>query len=692
MRTLKRLYIAGNGLSGNLETFEMPKLTTLIISSNRFTGTLATNIKYHKFEVFDISSNQITGYLNTNGTNYDHSEFRGDINRFSGPVNSNAMNEEYAIVEVLSGNSISCNTLPSDDPIYTESVLFSDCETRQVFFSIIIWCIALGFALVIGVINCKVVFKHVLLWVQQYKLSLAAEIIQSLFPRTIHIILSMQKLHKVVSITSLSVIVALVAIYSGFEFSENSNKDYKVQFEKYNYAFSGIFLKSVSPAVVLYVIFTFLSMISVYIVYRVFLIDWAVESYATIFIRPQADSSLTGKRYNFGRYFVLFLFLSCSLSINVAYVYGLTKTEDVLPLQLGFFICNSLYHYYGSNWFLAYLSRKARLAKIESAMFHATIMTFSEIINPCLATLVIDSNCFRDYWFTRAAIDASYSYSFCDNFDISLQTCLTTLDLQRPSSFTPPFIYGHQCRDRVFGNYIPIIFLSCAFNTFVYPILYFCLTSGVKSLSSKTVIFSFLFDSRGLVFEDTIVHFIEGIIFNLLLMILFGIAYPLCFVLLVIDITSRIYLLIRRLLLYIELCQRTMNNNIQLDKENSQYLENLVSDAVLITPYLIWPGLGAASFIFGLYIFDMAWDTEDNEFGAPIVLLLLTIISYVLIFAMFFKAKAKIEANFMAQYHIGNLIDDKATIISSIDQSQTVRCSALDIDLRITENPIQLNP
>jgi hypothetical protein len=684
IQSLRELHIAGNGLRGDLQVFDLTNLTTLNINSNSFTGTLSKSIQYNTYEVFDIASNRITGYLDFNDdVNHNNvkRKLHAGINRFSGPVNA-AVIDKYTSIEVLTGNSISCNTLPSGDVSYTDNLFFSLCETRRIYFSIIIWCITLSFCLVIGAINYKRV-KDALLWVQDY--SLCSESVE-IFPRAILQVGSIQKLHKLVLMASLFMITSLVVIYSGFEFTSNANTDYKVQFEKYNYDFSGIYLKSVSPAIVLFIVFTLLIAMSIYTVYRIFLCDWTVMKNATIYIRQDADSSTMNIIV---RYFLLFLFLIISLSMNVAYVYGLSHTDSVILLQLGFVSCNSLYEYYGSKLLLVYLSKITNIKKIESALFHVVIMTFSGIINPCLATLVVDDNCFHDYVFPRAAIDASYSVSFCIFKDPLTQVCESTDEFQVPSSLTPPFIYGHHCRDAVFGNYIPIIFLSCAFTTFIYPFLYMLWSNRVQNLNTLTSIFSFSFDSRRLVFEDTVLYFIEGIVFDIVLIILFGVAYPLCFVSLLMNVSSRVYLLVWRYHLYISLYKKTVNDNPELDKQNKEYLESMVNDAALVAPYLIWPGLGTASVIFGLYIFDMAWDTNDNNLGAPIALLFLTLASFVAICFVFFKAKAKLEADLTARVESSR--DDHDASTNSAQNQTVVRATLDGVELLSTaENPIRI--
>lgn len=669
----------------------MSNLTILNINSNRFTGTLSSNISNHAFEVFDISNNQITGNLDFNLDPKEGLEkmlLHAETNRLSGPVNAKFI-DMYRSVDILSGNHISCNTLPNADVVYIDSPFFSECETRPVYFSIFIWLIALGVASVICVINYKRIYKYAFLWIRLYKSCLSDELNQVPFTRAIHLIAVLEKLNKLIFISSLCAITALVAIYSGFEFSENANTDYKVMFEKYNYAFSGLYLKSTSPAVVLFIVYTLMTMMMVYTVYRIFLFDWAVLSNATIFLRPRADST-SATFCIISRYVVVGLYLGISFASNFAYVYGLSKVENVLPLQLGFTIFKTLYQSYGSNLLLVFLRKNAYLTKFESALFHTIINIFSTIINPCLATLVVDANCFRDYVFDRADIDISYSYEYCATIDVTTGSCISTGVISIPSSFTPPFIYGHNCRDAVFGNYIPLILLSCAFNTFVYPFLYILLTSTIKSFNDPVTLFIFSLDSKILIFEDSLVSLIEGIIFDLVLMILFGIVYPLCFLFLVIDVTSKIYLLIRRLQLYIEVYQRTINKNTELDKENSEYLENIVSDAVLIAPYLIWPCLGSASVIFGFYLFDMAWDTNTKDLGdlsAPIAFLVLTITSFSAICFVCFLVTVKTTSDLANRKQ--SLEDSNAVTISNFNLNRVEGKQNLDgVEMKISVNPI----
>lgn len=687
---MQQLYIAGNGLKGNLNYFEMVNLKILNANTNKFTGSLSSNISNLSFEVFDISSNQITGYFSTNfdpQKNHNRNTIYAHINRFSGLVNDKLI-DMYENVQVLSGNSISCSTLPKADSVYVQSSFFSECETRPVFFSIIIWCISFGLCLLACVIKIKGSAKVAVILFKKY-ISFDTQSIQMQFPKAFQLIWSLKKLQKLVLISSMCVITLLVAIYSGFEFSENANTQYKVLFEKYNYAISGIFLKSVPPAVVLLIVFMGTSMSFVYITHSTFLLDWL---HSMISLRTDIVSNSREIRYVLLRYFLLIGFLSISLAMNVAFVYGLSAvSESVLPLQVGFSICNYFYRFHGCNMFLSYLSKSFFLTKIESVWFHASIMLFSGIINPCLATLVIDSNCFRDYVFNRPAINSSYSIEYCAVVDITAGagSCASLGVYQVQSTFTPPFLYGHRCRDAVFGNYIPVIFLSCAFNTFVYPFLYIFSTTGIQNLNSQMILFSFSFNSKRIVLGHDLVQHVEGIISDLVLMILFGIAYPLCFLFLLVDVSSRIYLLILRIHLYAQLHQANMNKNIEIDNENIQYLENMVSDVALSAPYLMWPGLGVASVIFGLYLFDIAWDTTDNNLVAPITLLLLNLFFFSIICAVYFQRKAKIGAFLEARMDI---LQRNSSIINveiqNIPETNLSGVKKYGVELQVAGNPI----
>jgi hypothetical protein len=105
---------------------------------------------------------------------------------------------------------------------------------------------------------------------------------------------------------------------------------------------------------------------------------------------------------------------------------------------------------------------------------------------------------------------------------------------------------------------------------------------------------------------------------------------------------------------------------LKSDTSDIEYLESMCLDAARCAPYMIWPGLFASSVIFGLYLFDMAWDTEDNAVAVPITLLVLNMVVTTVLCVLFFRAKNKVEAELMDRYKQSlELVDVSSTVFVS---------------------------
>jgi len=665
MSLLEKLYVSGNNLKGNLENFKMDNLSVLNINSNRFTGTLSQSFKAHAFTVVDISTNRITGYFDIRMSN--GKMVHAAVNRLSGPL-KNSVIETFQNVDILSGNSMSCDTLPKNDISYSDNLLLSnECETRALLSAIVVWCFTLSVVVIIVFVYNKRVVNDLFIWFRLYKNIFHVDTVRLGFPNTIQMIVSFEKFSKLIVLISVPVVILLLFLYIGFEVSENSNTLYKTQFEKYNYAFSGVFLKSVSPAFALLGIFVTTCLLFVYIIYRTFFLDWAVLANAHLYLRQ-----IKSIKYAINRYwiFIVLVWICFSFLINIGYVILLSQTVYTFPLQIGYVVCTSLYFTYGGRGILHHIRNKGLAVETESAWFFAIILTFSCVVNPCLASLVVDRQCFRDLIFGRSEIRSEYTLPYCGQFNLFTDECDKFDELQRSSSFTPNFVYSHSCRDVVLSNFIPAVLISCAFNTFILPLWYLYKTRNIQDLHSQTVIWGFVYDNKDLIFENDLVYLFLEILFDLVLILLFGIAYPFCFVMLILNFISRTYMLIRRVHLYLHLYNNSLTNNFEVDNSARLYLERMVVTVVQSSPYSIWPGLAAVCVLFGTYLFDMAWDNTDEELGLPITLFVLNCVFFVVVCFYFFRTLESVKFELALR---------QLSFQSSRDST---------IELRVTENPI----
>jgi hypothetical protein len=281
MQSLKQLFISGNGLKGSLDSFNLPNISELSISNNRLSGTLPAFFKsYRSLKVFDIADNRFEGYLdiNINSTGDPGSKIRANVNRFSGRINTNSM-KTFDDITVLTGNLISCATLPSEDSGLSNYI----CETSDLETAVIVWCVVCACFLTLIVLRfnpwCKL---NSLAWIDypqnliQFHTSLSDHVKQSI-PLSVQFIDHLFKLLKLSFIIFVALIIITIAIYSGFKLGEGS-KEFKSHTDQYLYLVSGVYLRSAGPACTLFVLYFVFFVSLVFVLNRLFVVDWIKRS------------------------------------------------------------------------------------------------------------------------------------------------------------------------------------------------------------------------------------------------------------------------------------------------------------------------------------------------------------------------------------------------------------------------------
>ena len=258
IQSLKQLYISGNGLKGSLDAFNLPNISELSISNNRLSGTLPSFFQtYRSLRVFDISDNRFEGYLDINikSTGDPGNMMKADVNRFSGRINSNYV-DTFDEITVLTGNLISCATLPSKDSDLSAYI----CETSDLETSVIVWCVVCACFLILFALRfnpwCKF---NSLEWIDipqnliRFHTSLSDHVKQSI-PISVQFIGDLYKLLKLSFIIFVALIIVTIAIYSGFKLGEGS-EEFKSHIDQYLYLVSGVYLRSAGPACTLFVVY-----------------------------------------------------------------------------------------------------------------------------------------------------------------------------------------------------------------------------------------------------------------------------------------------------------------------------------------------------------------------------------------------------------------------------------------------------
>ena len=114
---LTLLHMAGNGLVGDMHPpYKMPSshLMDLVVSHNRLEGTIPVVSRF--MQHLDVSYNRLTGELTTDNTvnsTLPSASMISKVNHLSGRLPSHLAS--VTDLNVLRGNMISCDTIPSND-------------------------------------------------------------------------------------------------------------------------------------------------------------------------------------------------------------------------------------------------------------------------------------------------------------------------------------------------------------------------------------------------------------------------------------------------------------------------------------------------------------------------------------------------------------------------------------------------
>ena len=264
--------------------------------------------------------------------------------------------------------------------------------------------------------------------------------------------------------------------------------------------------------------------------------------------------------------------------------------------------------------------------------------------------------------------------SLCKLSDVGISQSCLQLGSQEVSYTVPlPFIYSDQCRNALFRNYIPTILYSCAYSTFGAPIFYLWLNSylwnvkeatakakadkeaAIKAkanneaaekaeadketadkakadnevadkshktqrLDEKFPLFCFKTSMRTWVLYDVTYSFVE-INVELILLLFFGIVSPFCAVALWASAASGILLLRLQIYRYYLLQSEDFSNigSVVYDKH---HIEVMCGNALKYLHIFIQPLL-LLTLMFGLYLFEMAYDGANGSIIVSICLLIL---------------------------------------------------------------------
>ena len=115
-----------------------------------------------------------------------------------------------------------------------------------------------------------------------------------------------------------------------------------------------------------------------------------------------------------------------------------------------------------------YVYNKSKVPPSQITVAYLSLRLILHIVVPAIMTVLFDSLCFENLYFSRNEIPTSYEAYFCYSFDDKghcdvggVQTFNTTA--------IAPFVYSHQCKNAIITYQAPIVIFSAIIYAFVIP-------------------------------------------------------------------------------------------------------------------------------------------------------------------------------------------------------------------------------
>lgn len=502
--TLQTLHVSGNAIAWSFPSGIKlnNSLTDLVLSHNRITGSIPKTVQHHSWTTLDLSYNKLSGVLDFDSYQSLNASLTLEVNRLSGVVPSRIIN--MSNINILSGNLFGCsfgrNQLPVNDPSYT----IYQCGSNSFNQASIIWCSFYGATLVtIYVVlmlraNWQSFAEKVTEWSELFQRYFKQfEMTDESTDRRLHdfklFVLTVRNYALWISCGLVTFVLPLYLVLTAYF------KNTEVQ---YAWTASAAFLSGIIPAIVLLVVYlTFI--VALFIV-------WfrATRQYDT-----SVDSRTNTKPTNWLQVALLsaLILLNCVVMVIVNAVYVVIilhyNTLVIFFAQVSIAFFKLLWNEYAIRWMIVSVRSTLRHFNrgggedVETEMPYMTfIVLFNSIIAPCVATAVVDRNCFLNVFVPPSAVTSNFPIAklaasenlVSVNNTVEIETKVTVNYQYMNVQYSPPFIYSYQCSSSILTNYATVYVFMFTIIAFVKPIALYMMLKGHKALPSGSCLRLFI--------------------------------------------------------------------------------------------------------------------------------------------------------------------------------------------------------
>eukprot|EP01032_Pedospumella_encystans_P010242 gene10242-11989_t len=274
MPRLRTLLLSSNGFTGQLDNNNVPLgrvLSQLDLSHNLLSGPIPNTIQYHNWSVLDLSHNKLNGvinlplkisplhvYIENQSQLTFHPSLYLDTNRLSGPV-PNSVKQLQSNLSVLAGNLFQCRYDKTDLPQHDSDVDEYECASNSFNIAIYLWLGLTLFAAVFIVLYYRLYSASADTF-KVSRVSTAGPL--SALGHVADLFAVYERLHKVVGYCTLFCLVVLMPYYAVI------SQTYSTHTHTYAYVVSALYTTGVTPFAVTTVLLFLLLMIVVVYFFR----------------------------------------------------------------------------------------------------------------------------------------------------------------------------------------------------------------------------------------------------------------------------------------------------------------------------------------------------------------------------------------------------------------------------------------
>jgi hypothetical protein len=360
-----------------------------------------------------------------------------------------------------------------------------------------------------------------------------------------------------------------------------------------------------------------------------------------VFFRFQLFSEILTK------FLFALLFVSVVVGIDTLYVFGQPSFDvyEKSAVQFTIVVFNAFYKIVALPRFISRLYRDDRT---RSLVAYAMISAFLDILSPCVATILIDDNCLRQYLYP-ASITTNYEFEDCILFFITNGVPTSCAKFRTTTSsydFVPPFIYSNQCRNALISNFMWLIMSNSIVDTFLLPLVYLICNWNINSLAGQCadsdsirnsndsakpngfikrwyhMIIQFVFYNPSWVLAD-ISHSMVAIFEDFAMFTIYGLISPFCAVAIGTGLFSKIIILRVSIVRAYRLKQEALVQGSDIDG-GYRDIDSLCGVALENSEALFWPSFVAATLFFAFFLWDMTSDSDEPVGVIPWVFLTVT--------------------------------------------------------------------